>query len=679
MKVTAFTRLAVGLGTTAVAVGALALPAQADPAPGTFGTLVGLGSDTTQDVVGAIAASSGGLLASYDATGGASVVTRAGGNAIPRANGSGAGRDLLRVAIGQTPNANVATLAEGAKAVVTADVVGTVDFARSSSGPSTADVTADGVLTYIPFATDAVTYAVAPGSAIPTDLTTLQLTAIYKGQYDRVASLPGGGSQLLGPADAVPLGATVTKITTFVPQAGSGTRSYWLGKVGITENDIAGGTYPNITATDFAGHPVQEHHGQALVSGTDAQDRGAIVPFSAGQWVAQGNGKVADNRAGAVLGATNAVAPVTGAAGAYALNPAYNAYTRLVYNIVPSRLADDPSSTVAKAFVGPTSFVCSQTATIAAYGFGPLTGSTACGDTTTRAYAPAASSSVLTLAAPGSVTVGTAATLRATVTNVGDGGGTVTFAAADGTSLGTTTVPAGASVDAKVAYTPRTVGTLPVVAYFVPALTGVDAPPVTAPQNLTVTAVPAVGSTTKVAASSRPVVGKTVTFTATVTAKAYAPGTVTFYDGSRKLGAVAFSTTRHTAALTLKATRTSYAVKAVYTPRTSAVVRGSTSTTVKVAVAKATAKVTATKPASVRHGKRSSTTVKVTATGVVPSGTVRVLEGKKVVATARLSSKGGAKITLPALKKGTHRLTVVYAGSSLVKPATSARVTLVVR
>lgn len=681
MKVNAFSRIALCAGASALAIGALALPASADPAPSTFGTLVGLGSDTTQDVMNAIAAAiPGHLVASYDATKpDSSVVTRSGGTGVARANGSGAGRDLLRAAIGQTTSANVATYAGGTVAVTTADAFGKIDFARSSGGPGAADVRSDGVLTYIPFATDAVTYAVAPNSVLPHDLTKDQITAIYKGVYNRV-QVDGGVSTLLRPTDTATVGARVVPITTFIPQAGSGTRSFWLGQLGITETNISDGTYANIKDHDFANALVEEHHGDALVSGTDDQDAGAIAPFSAGQWIAQGNLLVTDHRDGALLGATNGVEPVQGSAGTYALNSTYNAFTRPVYNIVPSRLADDPTSNIAKAFVGQDSEVCKQTSVITEYGFGLLatTGTgVKCGNTDTRAYQAAPSSTTIALGTLPAATTGKAATLSAALTNVSLGGGTVTFAKVAGsttTTLGTATVAAGAT-SASIAYTPSAVGTVNVLAYFVPALTGVDAPAPTATQALTVAAVPAVASSTKVTASAKPVVGKAFTLTATVAATKYAAGKVAFYDGSKLLGSATFSTTSHRAALAVKATKTSYSVKAVYQPTTTAVVKGSTSAVVKIAVAKAKATVKVGTLKSVKHTKHGSVTVTVSASGVTPTGTVVVKEGSKTLASHSLS-KGKATIKLPLLKAGSHKLTVTYKGSSTVASAKAATKTL---
>ncbi|MGZ4597548.1 MAG: Ig-like domain-containing protein, partial [Actinomycetes bacterium] len=61
--------------------------------------------------------------------------------------------------------------------------------------------------------------------------------------------------------------------------------------------------------------------------------------------------------------------------------------------------------------------------------------------------------------------------------------------------------------------------------------------------------------------------------------------------------------------------------------------------------------------------------VKVTASGVVPSGAVTVREGDTVLASGTLWADGTAAIALPAksLKRGTYRLTAVYAGDARVR------------
>lgn len=483
MKATSFTKFGIGLGLTALAVTAVVTPASADPVDGTHGILVGTGSDTTQDVMNGISAAIGGTgstlrIASYDATGSATITPRSGGVSFARPNGSSQGRDVLRVAIGQTASANTWD----------SKVIGQVDFARSSSGlPGTADPA--GVLTWVPFAQDAVTYAVSANSDIP-DLTrgsasdaigadgvgSSTLWSIYHKRVTKVVTEDDGDVKLVNDVYAPAAGDVVTPLHPMIPQAGSGTRSFWLTQVGLTEADLSGelgswvkSTFPYVGGTN----PVQEHKGAALNG-----DPGAIVPFSVAQWVAQGNSVVADNRDGAVLGELNGEAPTTGAAGQYAYKAgtAAGAFTRLVYNIISSAEADDASSRVNWAFVGTGSLVCSQDATIAKYGFGVLTatsGANACGDTSRRHYA--ASPTTVDLAVSTSAPkFGGAFTATVSTTSNGSQGGVVELY--DGEALiGSKTLAAG---ETSAAFTLKTTDFTTLHSYalnasFTPALTGV--------------------------------------------------------------------------------------------------------------------------------------------------------------------------------------------------------------
>ncbi|SNS52713.1 ABC-type phosphate transport system, substrate-binding protein [Micrococcales bacterium KH10] len=662
-------RATVGLSATALLFSAAVLPAQADPAAGTFGTLVGLGSDTTQDVLNGLAAAiPGQALASYDATGSATVITRQGGAAVPRANGSGAGVGLLRAAIGQSDPVSVGTFSGGTVSVTTASAIGLVDFARSSSGAGSNAVD-NGVLAYVPFALDAVTYAVSPTSVLPSNLTKAQLTSIYKGEINRVAYASGQDSQLLSAGDPVPAGFTAVTITTFIPQAGSGTRSYWLGEVGITESDISSNTYPNLRATDLGGADVQEHKGAALITGTTEQQKATIVPFSIAQWVSQANAKVADHRDGALIGSVNGIAPVTGSGTNYALNSAFNAYTRKVYNVVPSVLADDETSDIAKAFVGPNSLVCQQSETIASYGFGTVSD---CGSTSVRAFAP--SPSTLETSIPASATAGQPVTLRATVTSNGNGGGQVQFRNGS-TVLATATVSKGAST-AAATWTPAAAGNVAISAVFIPALPGVDAS-TTAAASVQVTAATTQPAATSVrlSASAKPTVGKNVTVTATITKPAVA-GTVTFRDGSAVIGKpVAVAAAQNTAAVSFKATKTSHRVSATFTPA-SAAARASTQTlTVTAAKAKSTVKINKVKA----QGKTATLTLQVKAAGVKPNGKIVVKAGKKKVATVKVKNGKKIRVKVAKLKRGKNKLTVSFNGSATVTKANAKTTVRVAR
>ncbi|MTB88154.1 S8 family serine peptidase [Aeromicrobium senzhongii] len=93
-------------------------------------------------------------------------------------------------------------------------------------------------------------------------------------------------------------------------------------------------------------------------------------------------------------------------------------------------------------------------------------------------------------------------------------------------------------------------------------------------------------------------------------------------------------------------------------------------------VAKVKATVRMSVPSKVKRTKRVPVTVRIAARGVRPTGTVRVYDGRKRLATRKLQAKhgGSLRITLPKLKKGKHRIRVVYSGSATVRSAATSKV-----
>ncbi|MEV4557262.1 substrate-binding domain-containing protein [Kitasatospora sp. NPDC049285] len=321
-KVAKAVTVATGLGLMIAGTGT----AQADPtgAP-QYRLLAGVGSDTTQGVMNAIAnavtLNGQKIIGSYDAVGTPTINTKstAACQGLNRPNGSGAGRTAL---VNELNKGN-----------------GCLDFSRSSS-LNLAAVTPG--LTYVPFAVDGVTYAVSAGSALPLDLSTADLHAIYSCDPGYVGTGPN--------YDIHPL----------LPQAGSGTRSFWESVVGITEADVTSGKYPCVSDTK-GGKKIEEHDGRVL-------DTNSLVPFSIAQYIAQSSATIADLRGTAQLGNINGVPSV--------LLNTNAAATRDVYNVIPTaKVGVSPWS---DAFVGSGALVCQQTAVIKQYGFGVNAN---CGDT----------------------------------------------------------------------------------------------------------------------------------------------------------------------------------------------------------------------------------------------------------------------------------------------------------
>jgi ABC-type phosphate transport system substrate-binding protein len=323
----AIAAISAGLVTTLLGMGA----AQADPtgAPSPR-ALVGVGSDTVQDVMNQISNDVviGGVkqLGSFNATGSATINTgKAGCSAVPRPNGSGAGRTALL------------------NSLTTGDpTFGCVQFARSSS-LNTATSTPS--LTYVPFAIDAVSYAVTANSALPRSFNLADLQAIYHCDPNYVGTGTGPGTFAINPV---------------LPQAGSGTRSYWEGQMGISDTAlgscIINGVLPG-TST------IIEEHTATFLTSTE------LVPFSIGQYTSQANGLIIDRRGNTVLGVIGtgaAGAAITGATDPQVINGSFNV-KRDVYNVIPtSQTGAAPYSTV---FVGAGSLICQDTATILHYGF----------------------------------------------------------------------------------------------------------------------------------------------------------------------------------------------------------------------------------------------------------------------------------------------------------------------
>ncbi len=353
---------------TAAAVCALALTISATPAfadPSGYQTLSGVGSDTIQDVMNGMG-SPVTAIGSYDAVDpttqlvGGNITTRSGGNAFVRPNGSKAGVQALSDSI-----------QGGTHLWLGVNILGQVDFARASGfqGSTGTD------LAYIPFAQDAVSYAVNAGSDFPRNLplgssadasTKLSLYNVYHCIKTSYTNTNG---------DTVP-------INPLVPQSGSGTAKFWASTLGFSDTALP--TCVKRVNTDANPATIEEHNG------TTIDDAGDIVPFSIAQYIAQGNHaslysafgvNVAERRGNVALGAINGQPAVRQNAGTgpttTVMNPSFPV-TRSVFNVVSTGRITGSDPIVA-TFVGGTSAVCSQSALIQKFGFQTVAN---CGDTT---------------------------------------------------------------------------------------------------------------------------------------------------------------------------------------------------------------------------------------------------------------------------------------------------------
>lgn len=386
--------LALGMavvGFTGLAL-AQATPALADPTV----TLVATGSDTIQDVYNQFGLDiAGNLLGSYDAvnpvTGAAheAITPRDGSGAtncsFARPNGSGEGVSDLRWAINQNTTNGGAAPSPHAQ-------LGCIDIARSSSGPNGQGLQSNtGPLVYIPFALDGVAGATGPSScagtpnpcasyqytytngttqtvtATPTvsAITTADMFTLTDLQtmYDTCGTVTEGG------VTYDPTGATGTKIDLYIPQSGSGTRSFWISTLNIpsplpscVHDTIVGG--PLGTATPAV--PVEEHNGTPM-----ATDPNGFGPFSIAQWIAQRNGHN-DRRHTAVVHNLNGISPFSnGNPATGSLNTSFP-ITRQVFSVVSFARVTTSTDPLFGLLNGSSSFLCNEAFTILNYGFGTI-------------------------------------------------------------------------------------------------------------------------------------------------------------------------------------------------------------------------------------------------------------------------------------------------------------------
>ncbi|CAM3419558.1 Ig-like domain repeat protein [Nocardioides dubius] len=253
-------RYVAGLAVAAAAVATLASTpaANADPAfTPKADDVVGVGSDTSQFALAYLAnghtvegqavagyneGRTSARLASFDATGGGTVVLQEGSAAIARPNGSGAGKGLLYGA----GNNNQ------------------VDYARSSSALNAAEVS--GGLFAFPFALDVLEMATAKTTNAPVTLTEQQILKIYTGEITNWSQV----------------GGTAGTIVPMIPQSGSGTRSFFESEL----KRINGGSAATLA---LSVQEVQEHDDTQIKANANA-----IAPFSAGRAALGGTVRLVD-------------------------------------------------------------------------------------------------------------------------------------------------------------------------------------------------------------------------------------------------------------------------------------------------------------------------------------------------------------------------------------------------
>ena len=193
------------------------------------------------------------------------------------------------------------------------------------------------------------------------------------------------------------------------------------------------------------------------------------------------------------------------------------------------------------------------------------------------------------------------------------------------------------------------------------------------------------GTSTVVTASANPsVFGQSVTFTATVMAAAPGSGTptgtVTFMDGTTKLGSVALGG-RTARLMTSSLAVATHTITAVYSGDGNFTTSTSKAVSQTVRQDASTTRLTSSAHPSVSGQSVTFTaTVRASAPGSgTPTGVVTFLDGSGTLGTATLAGTGTATFTLSSLSVGTYAITASYGGDSNFSARTSAALNQVVK
>ena len=370
-------KLLVGVTAAAAITALAATPALADPPAGKTPRptdVVGVGSDTIQNVMDQLsvaynATHATGKLYSFDATNptngamGDPIQLKSGSSTcnLPRPDGSSAGINALTTMNGTTTGSQPC-----------------INFARSSRARSSTD---PNTISFITLGGDAVSVATQPGSHAPANgITTSVLTGIYNCTITKWNQIPGNS------------GGASSTIVPMLPQNGSGTRSFFLGAIGLGTGTSGPGACVSTSDTaQGTGHlgdnTLQENQGVAPSLNTNKAN--VIFPFSVAKYIAEKfhsascgtisacnsapnnchptgtQNKFGCNTHGTMnLSRINNTAPTVGSGGNTKVNPKFTAaFTRFVFDVVenpPGVTTPVVPPAMAKYF-GPTGFTCTNT------------------------------------------------------------------------------------------------------------------------------------------------------------------------------------------------------------------------------------------------------------------------------------------------------------------------------
>lgn len=257
----------------------------------------------------------------------ASGATVRGNCTLSRPSGSGNGRKILDASIrGVTSSINTAN---------TNKLGGCADFARSSnysSGLMGGEPAGSNEGTFVPFATDALTFATLSTSNVARRLSVASLKSIYQCSFHAP-----GGTQTIQP---------------LLPQFGSGTRQFWLQSIGLDQNAVIPAPGSGEGTGTQLGDCVKDKAADGVTDivehdGTFVTNANQIIAFSTAQYIAQISGNQTPNNLGRIaIGSIAPTATPTQFRSSLYINPGSGSaafpFTRQVFNVIPTSLLGDP-------------------------------------------------------------------------------------------------------------------------------------------------------------------------------------------------------------------------------------------------------------------------------------------------------------------------------------------------
>jgi ABC-type phosphate transport system substrate-binding protein len=257
-----------------------------------------------------------------------------------------------------------------------------VDFARSSRPRKTSDSPLKSGVGFTILAEDAVTYATTSNSYFPKNLTLAQLQEIFGCAVPAANGDPANSfGAMFGNAEAGSHATTLFDV--LLPQAGSGTLSFWQETaLGFTTD---GEPTCGAAATLPVAKQPEENEGDNALFGTAKHPNAAVIyPFSIGVYNAQEFHSAAcgkrpsktqnmfgcDQNGVLQLRSINGVSPtMKGPAKTLVTNKSFpTKFRRFLYDVVRTNAAGAMPGYL-ETFLGPKGYYCKQTKVLANYGF----------------------------------------------------------------------------------------------------------------------------------------------------------------------------------------------------------------------------------------------------------------------------------------------------------------------